>query len=91
MKKIQITLKKFKNIRKAALFALPFVGSAAFAEGTTGTIDLTAVTNASSSIQTALTSFFTNTLAPLVVAIGGVALAVYLILVLFRWARKLGK
>lgn len=56
-----------------------------------GDIDLTAVTTASGKIQTALTSFFTTTLGPLVTAVGGAALAVYLIVVIFRWARKLGK
>lgn len=63
-------------------------GAAMAAEGD---IDLTAITTAAPKIQTALTSFFNDTIAPLVVAVGGVALAVYLVTVLFRWARRLGR
>lgn len=79
------------KIKKYALAALPSLGFAASSMAAEGDIDLTAVTGAATKVQTALSSFFTDTLAPLVVAIGGVALAVYLIAVLFRWARKLGK
>lgn len=61
-----------------------------FAEGSGG-ISLTAATTAATDVQTALTTFFTSTLGPVVSAVGGAALAVYLILVVFKWARKLGK
>lgn len=77
---------------KLALGAIPFASLSAFAEGEgSGTISLTAVEGAAGQIQTALTSFFNTTLIPLVVAVGGVALGVYLVLALFRWARKIGK
>lgn len=79
-----------KNAIMAVLAAV-VAPALARAEGASSTIDLTAVSSAGTSIQTALTSFFTTTLAPIVTAVGGAALAVYLIVVIFKWARKLGK
>lgn len=79
------------TIKKLAMTAIPSLGLAASTFAAEGDIDLTAVEGAATKVQTALTSFFSTTLAPLVTAIGGIALGVYLIAVLFRWARKLGK
>lgn len=77
-------MNKLKATLGAALASAPLFAA-------DGDISLTAVTDAAPKIQTALTSFFNDTLAPLIVAISGVALAVYLITVLFRWARRLGR
>ena len=83
--------KKMNKIKNIALgLGCLMLPALARAEGAS-TIDVTQAGTAATTIQTTLVAFFKDTLSPVVVAVGGAALAVYLILVVFKWARKLGK
>lgn len=84
-----IKMNKIKNIALGLGGLL--LPALARAEGAASTIDVSKASEAATTIQTTLTGFFKDTLSPVVVAVGGAALAVYLILVVFKWARKLGK
>lgn len=79
-------MNKIKYIGIGLISQIPILSKAA-----DGDIDMSAVEGAATKIQTALTSFFTSTLIPLLVAVGGVALSAYLVMAIFRWARKVGK
>lgn len=78
-------------MRKLIAAVAAFSPLALFAEGTTSNIDLTGAASAATEIQDALTSFFTSSVFPLVLKVGGAGLAVYIVFLLFRWARRAGK
>lgn len=78
-------------MRKRIVAALVAASSTLPVLAAEGDIPTEQLTQAASKITTALTTFFNDTLIPLVIAVGGLALVCYLILALFRWARRLGK
>lgn len=78
-------------MRKRIVAALVAASSTLPVLAAEGDINTEKLTEASEKITTALTTYFNDTLVPLVIAVGGLALICYLILALFRWARRLGK
>lgn len=76
---------------KKLKYLVPFMPALAMAQSSTGTIDLSAAETAAGNLQTAITGFFNTTVGPMVLAVGGVVFAVTMIIVLFRWARKIAK
>lgn len=88
------TLKTRWNSIKAkaiALAATVLGGSAVFAQDAGDTpIDTTAASGAVTKIKTAVTTLFTTSLIPSVLAIVGVGLAVWLIFIAIRYMKRAG-
>lgn len=81
------------KIHKYIVPVLSFVAGAAHAQESGGSfsLDLSMAENAATEITTKVPQFFTQKVAPMILAIAGAAFAIYLIFLLFRWARRGGK
>lgn len=76
-------IKKIKGILPAML-----VAGGALAQESSNNFDLTSAASAATEIKTAVTGFFSSSVGPLVLGIGGAVFAVSMILVAIRWGRK---
>lgn len=79
-------MKKFLS-RLGVFSGVGCLSLGAFADGTTTTIAVTDATNALTSMQTAITTYWTSA-SPVVVAVAGIALVATLIWVGFKLIRK---